>query len=80
MSGRQEQARLDNLNLGSSVNVVGERVTQIIHFVGGVKKTFVGVIPETISQGQMTKFRCVDGRLVLINDANVLCVEVFKDD
>jgi hypothetical protein len=69
-----------DLNLGSSVNVVGEKVTQIIHFVGGVKKTFVGVMPETISQGQMTKFRCDDGRMVMINDANVLCVEVFSDD
>jgi hypothetical protein len=71
---------MSDLNLGSSVNKAGKRVTQIIHFVGGVKKTFVGVIPETISQGQMTKFRCVDGRFVLINDDNVLCVEVFNDE
>tara|TARA_Y100000996_G_scaffold284563_1_gene224613 strand:+ start:6485 stop:6706 length:222 start_codon:yes stop_codon:yes gene_type:complete len=69
-----------NINLKSSVNEVGKQVTQIIHFVGGVKKTFVGVLPETISQGQLTKFKCSDGRLVMINDENVLCVEVFSED
>ena len=43
------------LNLGSSVNKVGKTVTQIIHFVGGEKRTFSGVRSETIKQGQFTK-------------------------
>ena len=65
--------------LNSSVLRLGETVTQIIHFVGGEKKTFIGVLSKTIVQGQMTKFMCVDGKMVMINDKNVLCVEVFPE-
>ena len=67
------------INLKSSVNNVGKTVTQIIHFVGGEKKTFTGVLSESINQGQMTKFRCSDGKMIMINDKNVLCVEVFSE-
>ena len=35
---------------------------------------------ETIQQGQFTKFETTDGRLVMINDINVLSVEVFNED
>jgi len=69
----------DMINLNSSVNSLGKTVTQIIHFVGGEKKTFTGVLSETITQGQMTKFMCSDGKMVMINDKNVLCVEVFSE-
>lgn len=31
-------------------------------------------------QGQFTKFETADGRLVMINDAKVLCVEVFSEE
>ena len=67
------------LNLNSTVNLQGETVTQIIHFKDGVKRTFTGVISESITQGQFTKFFKKDGSMVMVNDANVLCVEVFKE-
>ena len=54
-------------------------VTQIIHFVGGIKRTFTGLRPETLKQGQFTKIVTADGRLIIINDVNVLCIEVFPE-
>ena len=30
-------------------------------------------------QGQFTKLNTIDGRMILINDKNVLCIEVFKE-
>jgi hypothetical protein len=54
-------------------------VTQIYHFVGGVKRTYSGIEVKTIRQGQFTKFRCRNGAMVMINDANVLMVEVFEE-
>lgn len=67
------------LNLNSTVNLQGETVTQIIHFKDGIKRTFTGVISESITQGQFTKFFKKDGSMVMINDSNVLCIEVFKE-
>ena len=57
-----------------------ESVTQIIHFKDGIKRTFSGIMPETIKQGQYTKMSTVDGRMLIINDSNVLCIEVFAED
>ena len=54
-------------------------VTQIVHFKDGVKRTFSGIIPESIRQGQFTKLETKDGRLILINDINVLCIEIFNE-
>ena len=67
-------------DLQSSLKSKGEYVTQIIHFVGGVKRTFEGVSTSKIKQGQMTKLALKDGRIVMIKDTNVLCVEVFSED
>jgi len=67
------------MNLQSSVNKQGKIVTQIIHFVGGEKRTFSGIVSESIKQGQFTKFIKTDGSMILINDKNVLCIEVFKE-
>ena len=66
-------------DLQSSLKSKGEYVTQIIHFVE-VKRTFEGVSTSKIKQGQMTKLELKDGRIVMINDTNVLCVEVFSED
>ena len=66
-------------DLRSSVNQVGEVVTQIIHFVGGVKRTFESIKTAEIKQGQMTKLETKDGRIIMINDSNVLCIEVFSE-
>ena len=43
------------INLQSTVNQQGETVSQIIHFKGGVKRTYHGILSETIKQGQFTK-------------------------
>ena len=67
-------------NLKSTVNEQGETVTQIIHFVNGVKRTYHGILSESIKQGQFTKMKCKDGTMIMINDNNVLCIEVFKED
>ena len=65
-------------NLKSSVNEQGDTVTQIIHFKGGIKRTYHGILSKSIKQGQFTKFKTTDDRLIMINDKNVLCIEVFK--
>ena len=66
-------------SLQSSVAEVGDYVTQIIHFVGGVKRTYHNIDAKSIRQGQFTKFRQKDGTWVMINDNNVLCIEVFEE-
>ena len=67
-------------DLQSSLREKVDYVIQIIHFVGGVKRTFEGVSTSKIKQGQMTKLELKDGRTVLVNDSNVLCIEVFSED
>jgi hypothetical protein len=67
------------MDLKSTVNQQGKIVTQIIHFIGGEKRTFHGIVSESIKQGQFTKFKTIDGNMICINDKNVLCVEIFKE-
>lgn len=67
------------MDLQSSIKQQGESVTQIIHFIGGEKRTFNGIITTTIKQGQFTKLDTLSGEMILINDKNVLCIEVFKE-
>jgi|TARA_R100001510_G_C7632702_1_gene191311 hypothetical protein len=67
-------------SLKSTVETQGKYVTQIFHFANGVKRTFHGIDSESIKQGQFTKLRCKDGRMIFVNDANVLCIEIFKED
>lgn len=67
------------MNLQSSVNKLGKNVTQIIHFTGGNKRTFQGIITETIKDGSFTKMMLVDGRMLMINSNNVDCIEVLKE-
>ena len=65
-------------DLKSSVkDECGEVVTQIIHFIGGEKRTFHNIVSDSIRQGQFTKFKQVDGVWIMVNDKNVLCIEVF---
>ena len=66
-------------SLQSSVAEVGDYVTQIIHFVGGEKRTYHNIDSKSIRQGQFTKFRQKDGTWIMINDKNVLCIEVFNE-
>lgn len=67
-------------SLRSSVEKQGKVVTQIITGITGIKKTFRGVKTETLEQGQFTHFETLDGRLVMVHDRNVLCVEVFREE
>ena len=67
-------------NLLSSVNKEGEHVTQIIHFKDGQRKTIHGIISHSIETGKFTKFNCKDGRMIMVNDENVLMIETFKED
>ena len=69
-----------DIDLKSSISEQGKYVTQIFHFVGGVKRTYDGIIVDSIRQGQFTKFKCKNGALVMINDANVLMIETFKEE
>ena len=66
------------MNLQSSTKSQGEVVTQIIHFINGEKRTFEDIKTDSIKQGQFTKFKTTDDRLIMINDKNVLCIEVFR--
>jgi hypothetical protein len=67
------------IDLKSSIQKKGKYVTQIIHFVGGEKKTFNGIDTTYIKQGQFTKLLLKDGRMLMVNDKNVLCIEVFEE-
>ena len=68
------------MDLQSTTRSQGEVVTQIIHFINGEKRTFENILTSSVKQGQFTKLVTLDGRLIMINDKNVLCVEVFKQD
>lgn len=67
------------MNTKSSIQKLGKTVTQIIHFSGGNKRTFQGILTENIKQGEFTKMNLSDGRIVMVNTANVDCVEVFTE-
>ena len=67
------------MNLESTVNNIGEYTTQIIHFKCGEKRTFTGIVSSKIKQGQFTKLWLKNGSIVMVNDKNVLCVEVFSE-
>ena len=67
-------------NLLSSVNKEGKYVTQIIHFKDGQRKTIHGIISHSIETGKFTKFNCKDGRMIMVNDENVLMIETFKEE
>ncbi len=71
---------MTDLNLKSTISNYSKYVTQIIHFVGGEKRTFHGVLTETIKQGQFTKMQCKNGTVLMINDKNVLCIEISKEE
>ena len=66
-------------SVGNKYFSEAETITQIIHFKDGIKRTFSGVIPGSLRQGQFTKFKLNDGSMIMINDNNVLCIEVFAE-
>ena len=66
-------------HLMSSTTQQGRYVTQIIHFMHVYRKTIHDIDTWSIEQGQFTKFMLRDGRMMMINDLNVLLVEVFPE-
>jgi len=69
----------EDINLCSSVQCKGKYVTQIIHFKDGEKRTFNHIDSKSIKQGQFTKLKFKNGSLLMINDKNVNCIEVFEE-
>lgn len=69
-----------NMDLQSTVKQIGKTTTQVFHFVGNIKRTFTGIVTETIKEGEMLKVKTVDGRMLIINKANLLMTEVFTED
>ena len=67
-------------NLKSSITVKGRYVSQILHFINGEKRTFNNVDTHSLKQGQFTKFETKDGRLVMVNDKNILCIEIITEE
>ena len=67
------------MSLKSTTEKVGKQVTQIIHFSKGNKRTFSGILTNTIRQGEFTKMTTTDGRMIMVNTSNVDCIEVFKE-
>lgn len=65
-------------NLKSSVNKIGEIVTQIVQFENGEQKTFEGVITKSIRVGMFTKFETVDGKMIAIAHNKVNWFETHK--
>lgn len=68
------------MSLRSSVEAKGDTVTQIIGFASGQKKTWHGIITDSIEQSEFTRFDLVDGRRVYINTKNVDWFEVLQGD
>lgn len=67
------------MSLKSSVEKLWKTVTQIIHFSWWNKRTFSWIKTDTIKQGEFTKLELEDWRMLMINTANVDCVEVFTE-
>ena len=68
------------MNFKSSITEKGKKVSQIITFKGGYKKTIRGILSESVFQSEFTHMKTDDDRLIMINTPNVLMIEVFKDD
>lgn len=75
-----DQQKDPQSNLQSSVNRVGASVTEIICFTDGTKKTFKGVLTDTIEQGEFTKFQTKKIPLVGIHTKNVNYFEVHREE
>ena len=68
------------MNLKSTVNKQWSVVSQVIHFSDWNKRTFHGILTDTIQDWAFCKFKTVDWRLVMVNTNNVDCIEVFCEE
>lgn len=71
--------KFDPPAIHTSISEVGDSVTQVITMVGGYKKTFRGILTNTIMQGEFTHFTTRDGRKVMVRTDNVLFVETTSE-
>ncbi|MBS3072619.1 hypothetical protein J4477_02195 [Candidatus Pacearchaeota archaeon] len=71
---------MEKASNNSTVEEVGEYVTQIIVFSSGNKKTFTNVKTSTIKQGEFTQFELKNGSRVYINTKNVDFFEVIREN
>lgn len=76
----KREDKVKPLSLKSSVEKVGKKVTQILHFSGGNKRTIEHILTDTIKQGEFTKMFTEDKRMILVNTPNVDLIEVFSED
>ena len=67
----------NQVNLQSSLNEVGEIVTQIFHFSHGNKRTVKNIITSSIRQGEFTKFENTKRTTYSVNPKNVDMFETF---
>lgn len=54
------------------------RTHQILHFINGTKRTLFGV--TGVKDNEFTHLKLEDGRKIIVNKANLLMTEIFKDD
>lgn len=66
-------------NLDSSVNEIGEVTTQIFHCITGKKRTFTGLLTESIKEGSHLKIKRKNGSYLIINIENTWITEVFPE-
>jgi len=65
-------------SLKSSVEDIGEVVSEVIHFKSDHQKTFEGILTDSIRVGSFTKFKTTKGVMVGINHREVEWFEVHK--
>lgn len=52
------------------------KTNQILHFVGGEKRTLFDVVG--VKDGEFCHLKLADGRKILINRQNLLMIEIFE--
>lgn len=66
--------------LDSSVKEIGKVTTQIFHSVTGKKRTFTGLLTDTIKEGSHLKIKRKNGGMLIINPDVNWITEVFGED
>lgn len=67
------------MNLRSSIQRYGQKVTQILHFKDGTEATINHIHTDTFKVGRMTKFD-TDDRGISVNHNNINYIETFPEE
>ena len=67
-------------NLHSTTEKVGKIVTQIYHFKSGNKKTFDGIMTNTIKDGTFTKMMRTNGDMLSVNGKEIEIIETINEN